>query len=104
MAAKTGFSPSEIKRLAKLAKLELTPDRISILSRELSDIVSFVNQLQQVDTGNIAQSVGSSGLENVTHPDQPQPGLDQNEALAQAPSTHHGYVLVPAIFSSDSDE
>jgi aspartyl-tRNA(Asn)/glutamyl-tRNA(Gln) amidotransferase subunit C len=101
MATKTGFTTEEIKRLASLAKLDLSESQIDSLLPQLTDIVDFISQLQQVDTSGVEETLSSTMLQNVSHPDQPHTPFTQKQAVSQAKKTHKGYVLVPAIFKGE---
>jgi aspartyl/glutamyl-tRNA(Asn/Gln) amidotransferase C subunit len=56
----------EIERVAKLARIGVTPDEATGLAAELDAIVKFVEQLQQVDIEGVKPTDQVTGLENVT--------------------------------------
>lgn len=92
------FSDQEnVRKIAKLAGLLLTDYETVNFSRQLSDIISYVEMLQQVPTENTKITSQVTGLENVTREDKINPSLSQEEALSNAKSQHNGFVKVPAI-------
>ena len=108
------ISRDEVARLAKLARLALTDDDIDGFAGQLDAILGYVGQIQAVDvtgvrpTGNPlarragAQRPGELGSENVTRPDIVRPGLTQQQALAEAPSTDEGRFAVPQILGEEA--
>lgn len=97
----------DIAKLAELARLELTEDEQTQLTTELSSIVAYVDQLNQVDVGKLEPTSQVTGLMNVLRPDEPkshteQELLDRREHfLAAAPETERGHVKVPGVFAED---
>ena len=88
---------SEIKKIAHLARLGINADDIPEYSRNLSDILAFVEQLNAVDT---------SGVEPLAHPLEATQRLradvvtemDNRDDFQQlAPETESGLYLVPQV-------
>ena len=48
------FTAADVERLARLAHLALTPDEITMFSRQLSDFLAYAEQVQSLDTSGIA--------------------------------------------------
>lgn len=83
--------------VAGLAKLELDDDKRAALAEQLARIVAFVAQLEEVDVTDVPPTKHVIGKDNVTRPDEPRPGLTQDEALAAAPDADEGHFLVPKV-------
>ena len=91
------ISRADIEKVALLARLQLTEDELSQMTAELAQIVGYVDQLAEVDTGGIEPMAHAIELANVFRDDAVVESLPREEALANAP--HHderGY-LVPAV-------
>lgn len=92
------LSREDVLRIAELARLELTPDEVALFTRQLADILEYVQQIQGLDT---------SGVEPTSHAinrpaeraDEPVPSLARPEALANAPdaATEAGLFKVPRV-------
>jgi aspartyl-tRNA(Asn)/glutamyl-tRNA(Gln) amidotransferase subunit C len=92
------LSPAEVRRIAALARLRLSPEEESRLAGELSAILDYVRQLEELDV---------SGVEPMTHAlaagetplreDAVLPGLSPEEALANAPARAGTCFQVPRI-------
>jgi aspartyl-tRNA(Asn)/glutamyl-tRNA(Gln) amidotransferase subunit C len=48
------FTAQDVERLARLARVALTPDETSLFSRQLADFLAYAEQVQQLDTSGIA--------------------------------------------------
>ncbi|HEY5713884.1 MAG TPA: Asp-tRNA(Asn)/Glu-tRNA(Gln) amidotransferase subunit GatC [Candidatus Gracilibacteria bacterium] len=63
------FSQDEIKKIATLAKLKLTSEEETKYAAQLSGVLDFFSQLQEVDTQSVAETSQVTGLENVMQED-----------------------------------
>ena len=99
------ISKKDVKHVAKLAKLKLADGDIDKFSEQLSKIISYVKELEKVDTSKTEPTNQTTGLENVSRKDvvDIKTSLTQNEALSGSESTHNGYFLVDAIFKSKDE-
>jgi aspartyl-tRNA(Asn)/glutamyl-tRNA(Gln) amidotransferase subunit C len=75
----------EVKRIAKLARLELREDEIEKFSRQLSDILSHAKMLEEVNTTNVEPISQITGLTNVIFKDEPNTCAFTDELLKQTP-------------------
>ena len=92
------LSREEVRRIAALARLRLSPGEEERLAGELSAILDYVRQLEELDV---------SGVEPMTHAlaagetpfreDAVVPGLSPEEALANAPARSGSCFQVPRI-------
>jgi len=93
----TKLTPQEVEHVARLARLALTPEEIQRYTADLSAILDYARQLQQVDTDHIPPTASVLPLRNVMRPDVARPGLEPEEALANAPEQEKGYFKVHAV-------
>ena len=91
------LSLDEVRWIAHLARLELTPAELETMTRDLSAIVDYVNQLQQVNTDGVEPLAHALDIQNVFRDDQPTPSLPVDAALANAPDRHGDFFGVPAV-------
>jgi aspartyl-tRNA(Asn)/glutamyl-tRNA(Gln) amidotransferase subunit C len=93
------LSVEEVRRIAALARLELSPEEERTFGGQLSAILSYVAQLEELDV---------AGVEPMTHAlaageapplrgDEVQPGLAPGAALANAPEREGTCFKVPRI-------
>ena len=87
----------EVEQVAKLARLELSEDEKAIFARQLSAILSYMDQLKTLDTGGVEPTATVLPTDNVFRDDQVRPSLPQEAALANAPDQADGFFRVPTI-------
>ena len=91
------ISPEAVAKVAKLARLSLTPDELERASHELSDMLEHFADIDALDLSTVTPMTQPYPLVNVLRPDVVQPGLDRDEVLAEAPATEDGRFRVPPI-------
>ena len=85
-----------------LARLALTDDEIEQLTGELGKIVDYAAEVSALDAADVPPTAHPLPLVNVFRPDDPSPGLDRDEVLAQAPAAEDGQFRVPRILGEES--
>ncbi len=87
----------EVLHVAKLARLSLDMGEVDLFTRQLNDILAYVEKLQEVDTAGVPPMAHAVPVLNVFREDEVTPGLSRDEALANAPATEGGTFVVPRI-------
>lgn len=87
----------DIDYVAKLARLELTPEEKRTLSTQLEQVLGHMQLLNAVDTEGVEPTAHAFHLENVLDEDEPAPTLTPDEALRNAPARRDNYVVVPKV-------
>ncbi len=90
-------SDFDIKYVAHLARIELSPDEEKKLASQLGNILGYIEKLNELDVANVEPTAHAVPLMNVTRPDQIGPSLSQQEALRNAPAKANGLFIVPKI-------
>ena len=94
------LSQQEVARIADLARLELTPEELTLFTQQLSDILVYVEQIRALDTTGVPPT--SHVLSRPTdRADRPEPSLTRAEALANAPDAapEVGLFKVPRVIA-----
>lgn len=91
------FTPEMTRKVAHLARLKMSDEEIERLSRQMEDILTYVELLNEVDTTDVEPMAHAVELTNVLRPDESRASLSREDALANAPQTDGKYFLVPAI-------
>lgn len=92
------LTPDQVRWVAHLARLELTDEELTRFTRDLSNILDYVQQLNQVNTDKIEPLAHPLPLENVFRSDEPAASLPVSEALANAPDRRGDFYGVPPVF------
>ena len=89
----------DIQHIANLARLELTKAEEKKYGEQLSAVLDYVEQLQEVDVSNIEPTAQVTGLSNVLREDKIEDWDEQERdmALKQAPDMVDGQIEVKRI-------
>ena len=87
----------DIKYVAHLARLHLTPDEEKKLGAQLGGILGYIEKLKELDVAGVEPTAHAVPLVNVFRPDLAQPSLSNEDALRNAPAKAGGLFLVPKI-------
>ncbi len=99
MGKSSNLTSDDVSHVAKLAKLELTSEEAKMFLGQLSKVVSYIVELEEVDTKGVEPTSQTTGLENITRKDelQPERTLSQKDALSGSESVENGYFVVPIV-------
>lgn len=95
------LTPDEVRKVAKLARLELPEGELAGVADRLNRILGYIDQLQQVDTTGVEPLAHPLPVQNMFRDDEPTVSLTPDEALANAPKRAGNYFGVPAVFDTD---
>jgi aspartyl-tRNA(Asn)/glutamyl-tRNA(Gln) amidotransferase subunit C len=87
----------QIEHIASLARLKLTEEEIKSLTGEMSDIISFADTLNELETTGIEPTTHAIFVSNVFRDDVAAPSYPTGEILKNAPRKDETAVLVPNI-------
>jgi aspartyl-tRNA(Asn)/glutamyl-tRNA(Gln) amidotransferase subunit C len=91
------LSREEVLHIAELAKLHLDDSEIEAYAEQLSSILDYAQQLNQLDTDQIPPTASVIPQESVLAEDEPRPTLDRETLLRNAPDAEVGQFRVRAI-------
>ncbi len=91
------ISRDEVAHLARLARLALSDEELDSYVGQIDAILGHVSQIQEVDVTGVDPTGNPLKDVNVFRPDEVEPCLTQEEALAEAPKAADGRFAVPRI-------
>ena len=91
------ITQQDVEKVAQLARLALTASEKETFAKQLSQILSHVDQLNQYDTTGIEPTATVMGQVNVFREDVVRPSLPGEKALANAPERESDGFVVPKI-------
>lgn len=91
------ISRDELAHLARLARLAVTEEELTLFAGQLEVILSSVARVGEVAAVDIPPTSHAVGLTDVFRADLPRPGLTQHQALSGAYATEDGRFRVPRI-------
>jgi aspartyl-tRNA(Asn)/glutamyl-tRNA(Gln) amidotransferase subunit C len=86
----------QVLHVARLARLELSPEEVERYAAELSKVVGWVETIDELDLDGVAPTSHVVDITNALRPDEPRPSLPREAALASAPDAVEGGFRVPS--------
>ncbi|MEQ8438428.1 MAG: Asp-tRNA(Asn)/Glu-tRNA(Gln) amidotransferase subunit GatC [Ilumatobacter fluminis] len=96
------LSPDVVAKVARLARLDLTPDELDRATGQLSDMLDHFADIDALDLSDVEPLNSPYPLVNVLRDDVEQPTLDRDEVMASAPKSEDGRFWVPPVLGGDS--
>ena len=91
------ISIEEVKHVAHLARLAITDEEAAMFTEQLDSIISFAEELNEVDTENVKPTTHVLQMKNIMREDVPDKGLPVEDIVKNAPDHKDGYIRVPSI-------
>ena len=86
-----------VRKIAFLSRLRVDDDKVQVTEDEFNKILGWVDQLQEVDTQNVAPLVSVNENYLQMREDKVTDGNMPEEILANAPMKEYGYFAVPKV-------
>lgn len=91
------LSPDIVKHVARLCRLNLSDEEVVLFTRELSDILTYIEKLNKLNTEGVKPLTHVLPLSNVLREDKVKDSLSVEESLANAPEKVKDFFSVPKI-------
>ncbi len=91
------LSKEEVKKIAGLARINLTEKEVEKFQKELSAILDYVNELKQVNVEGLKEIAQVTGLVNIQREDKVLMAENHEDIFNNAPEMKDGYFKVKAI-------
>lgn len=103
MAVNKIITKAQVAHIARLAKLDLSEEELSIFTKQLGDVLKYMNVLSKVDTKGVDPTYQIlDGTENIYREDVLENSFSQKEAISQANKPYRGYFAVKSVFGKGS--
>ena len=89
---------SEVRHVAKLAKLSFADHEILHFTEQMSDIIDMVEQLKEVDTTGVEVTTHGYSLVNVLREDVPVKGTDRDLLMRNVKTLEDGFIILSYFF------
>ena len=90
-------NPIDIDYVASLARLALSPAEKATFSRQLGDVLAYIEKLKQADVSGVEPTAHAFDVHNVWAADVPTPGLAVADVLRNAPAQRDNMIAVPKV-------
>ncbi len=97
----------QVVKTATLAHLELAPEEVETFTEQLSAIIEYMDQLDELNTADVppmSHSTLGEQVERTWREDAVRPSLGKELATANAPEGFRGFFKVPSVISRTPDE
>lgn len=91
------ISPQEVAKVAKLARLELTDEKVAQYSAQLGDILGYMDKLGELDTASVEPMYTPVDHTTVLREDEVKKLVPREDILKNAPETDGAFFIVPRI-------
>ena len=91
------ITEDEVRYVAHLSRLALSDEEVGTFGRQLDDIISYVEKLNELDTSDVEPMIHAADRSNVFREDSAGESLTRKEALQNAPEEAEGCFKVPRI-------
>lgn len=96
------LSHQEVAHVARLARLSLNEDELERMRSQLSNILEYIELLQEVDVAGVPPTAQVTDMKTVLRPDIITGAMSRDEALANAPDQRDGMFRVKPVFDLES--
>lgn len=98
----TRISEAEVRHISYLSRLNPSDAQVAQASEQLSAIIEYMEQLNEVDTSQVPPTAHALPVSNVFREDMPIPGLTLDAALANAPQRDGTFFALPKVLEQES--
>ena len=91
------ISKEMVIHVAKLARLHLDEESIELYTKQLGDILDYMDTLNSVDTEDVSPTTHAISINNALREDEVKASIDVRRALANAPQSEEGSFVVPKV-------
>lgn len=93
-----------IKHVAGLSRLEIDEKEIGKVTEQMSSIINMADQLSEVNTDGVEETVQVVDRDTVFREDKPEHWETREELMKNVPEQANGFIKVPVIINKDEDE
>ena len=91
------ITDADVRHVAKLSRLRLDDSEVHHFAQQLAAVLEYVDALRELDVEGVEPMAHPLAMTNVLREDVPEPGLDVDAALANAPGRDGPFFSVPKV-------
>ena len=91
------LSKEEVRYISSLSRIHLEEGEVEYLTRNLADILQYIDKLKKLDVSKIPPTTHVLPLKNVYRADQLKPSLPMQDAVKISPHAYKGFFKVPQV-------
>ena len=86
--------------MAKLARLEFSPEELDGMAGSLNQLVEYMDQLKKLDLKNVEPMMAVDTSPRPLREDEVKPGLDKEHAFRNAPEVNLEHFSIPKVIGN----
>jgi aspartyl-tRNA(Asn)/glutamyl-tRNA(Gln) amidotransferase subunit C len=90
-------SDLDVSYVAKLARINLSPDEARLFQKQLADVLKYAEKLREIDVSRVEASAHAVPIFNVFREDEPRDCFTAEEALSNAPRKANNLFVVTKV-------
>jgi aspartyl-tRNA(Asn)/glutamyl-tRNA(Gln) amidotransferase subunit C len=87
----------QIEQVASLSRIKLTDEEKDIFREQLTDILGYIEKLNELDTDDVQPMAYATSIKNVFREDQQGSSFPRQKILELSPSSANGFFKVPKV-------
>lgn len=91
------LSPDEVAKVARLARLDVAPEKLELFAEQFNDILGYMDKLGELDTANVDPMYSPVEHCTVLRKDEARKDYTRDEVLSNAPEGDDRFFIVPKI-------
>lgn len=95
------LTEEQVKKVAKLSNLPLSDSELEKYSEQLSEILGYIEKLEQADTENVEPTFNVSSRISIFREDESSESLSQEDALKNSMNTKNGMFVTKGVFENE---
>jgi aspartyl-tRNA(Asn)/glutamyl-tRNA(Gln) amidotransferase subunit C len=95
------IGPEQVAHVARLARLRLSDDELNQFTSQLASVLEYAAEIAELDVDDLEPMAHPLPLQNVLREDNPEPTLDRDVVLAEAPAAEDRRFKVPRILGDE---
>lgn len=88
----------QVKHIAKLSRIQLTESEVEKYRTQLSAVLGYIEQLNELDTSSVEPTVNTTGMVDRLREDVAKDSLPVADATKNSKQTDKGFFVVPNVF------
>ena len=87
----------QVLKMAKLARLEMTPEELEKMTGSLNQLVAYMDMLKGLDLKNVEPMLSVDASARPLREDEVKPGLDKEKVFRNAPQVNLDHFSIPKV-------
>tara|TARA_B100000965_G_scaffold388898_1_gene393953 strand:+ start:371 stop:682 length:312 start_codon:yes stop_codon:yes gene_type:complete len=102
MSKKQKVSQKEVEKIASLSRLSLSKEELASHTKDMNNILDYMDLLNEVDTENIDELVNVHDMKNTLRDDTFEASLPKESVINNSPKSSKDYIEVPLVVKKES--